>query len=325
MTILLRTLLAFCCAVLSTAALAQARPGDYPNRAVRVIVPFPAGGATDVLARLISSFGERRWGQPVIVENRPGASSQIGTDYVVKSAPDGYTVLLCSLNLAYEHLVNPSWPFHPIRDFSHLGLMAGSGYALITSAALPVRNFGEFVAYAKANPGKLNQATMTATSASTEELMFRSGLTDLLVKVPYKGGPLAVQAVMVNDAHYWTSAPQDVIELAKQGKVRILAYTEKQRHPLLPDVPTVAESRVGADDYEARFWFALLGPAGMSAPLVGHLNNEMKEFVRQPDVVQRLESLGLKTYASSPDDVRAVFAATAKQVQDVIARGIKMR
>jgi tripartite-type tricarboxylate transporter receptor subunit TctC len=196
-----RALLAFvctsACVSLSLSAFAQAKPGDFPNKPVRLVVPFPPGGATDVLARLIASFGDKRWGQPVIVENRPGASSQIGTDVVVKSPPDGYTLLLCSLNIAYEHLVTPTWPFHPIRDFSHLGLMAGSGYALITSPSLPVRNFTEFVAYARANPGKLNQATMTATSASTEDLLFRSGLTDLMVKVPYKGGPLAVQATRI--------------------------------------------------------------------------------------------------------------------------------
>jgi tripartite-type tricarboxylate transporter receptor subunit TctC len=130
---------------------------------------------------------------------------------------------------------------------------------------------------------------------------------------------------MTNEVQFYTAAPQDVFQLATQGRVRILAYTEKQRHPLMPDVPTTQESTPAAGDYEARFWFALIGPGGMPVPLVNFINAEMLEFVRTPEVRERLASLGLKTYNSTPDDVRKEFATMAGQVEAVMARGIKLR
>ena len=322
MTRLLYVLL-FCAATLPLQVLAQARPADFPNRPTRLIVPFPPAGATDVLARLISAFSERRWRQPMVVENRPGAFTQIGVDVVAKSPPDGHTLLLCSINMTYEHLLNTAWPYHPIRDFSQLGLMAGSGFAIITSPNVPAKNLSEFAAHVKANPGKLNQGVNSSASFQTEDLFQRMGIQ--LERIPYKGGPAAIQAVMANDVQYYSSAPQDVIQLAAQGRVRILAYTERQRHPLMPDVPTVIESNAGANEYEARFWFALFGPGGMSAPLVNFINAEMLEFVRTPEVRERLASLGLRTYNMTPEEVRKEFTVITKQVEDMMARGIKLR
>ena len=319
----LRAVLLVLAATLPQAVLAQAKPADFPARPTRLIVPFPPAGATDVLARLISAFSERRWKQPMVVENRPGANTQIGVDVLTKSPPDGHTLLLCSINMAYEHLLNPAWPWHPIRDFSQLGLMAGSGFAIITNPAVPAKNLAEFVAYVKANPGKLNQGNNSSVSFQTEDLFNRLGIS--LERIPYKGGPAAIQAVMANEVQFYTSAPQDVLQLASQGRVRILAYTEKQRHPLLSEVPTTFESAPAAGDYEARFWFALIGPGGMSAPLVNFINAEMLEFVRTPEVRERLASLGLKTYNSTPDDVRKEFTTMAGQVETVMARGIKLR
>lgn len=296
----------------------------WPARPVTLVVPYPPGNAADISGRILLEPLSTEIGQRLVIDNRAGASGIMGSAAVARSAPNGYTLLLTSNSpIASGPWVTKNVPYVVERDFTPIAGVARGALVLLAASDVPVSTTAEFVAYVKANPGKLNQGNNSSVSFQTEDLFNRLGIS--LERIPYKGGPAAIQAVMANEVQFYTSAPQDVLQLASQGRVRILAYTEKQRHPLLSEVPTTFESAPAAGDYEARFWFALIGPGGMSAPLVNFINAEMLEFVRTPEVRERLASLGLKTYNSTPDDVRKEFTTMAGQVETVMARGIKLR
>jgi tripartite-type tricarboxylate transporter receptor subunit TctC len=303
-------------AMISVAVHAQ----DYPNKAVKIVVTLPAGGATDAVARLIGSFLDKTWKQPVIVENRPGGGQIIGGEFVKNSPPDGYTVALFAHSLTYEDLLTKT-TFNPMTDLTPMALIAGSGYVLTVPAAFPANNLKEFVAYSKANPGKVNEGTVGPTGvAEIQKLWIDLGAD--VTRVPYKGGALIVPALTAGEVQLYGASAPDVFQLSKAGRVRPIAYTEQVRHPMFPDVPTIAESGVGANAFDARYYFAVAGPAGTPVAVVNKMNAAIGAAVDSPEIKEKLTSFGMRAMKESPDRVRATLAGTRAGAQALIAAGI---
>jgi tripartite-type tricarboxylate transporter receptor subunit TctC len=320
MRTLVRALLALLVACVSPLAAAQSKGLDYPNRPIKIIVPLGPGASGDINARLFAAWLEGRFKQPVVVENRPGGGTLIGTEAVVKSPGDGYTLLVAAHNVSYLNLVIRGATVQN-SDLSPIGIIAGSGYVLISSTTIPAKTLAELVAYSKANPGKLNYGIAGGTALpELEELRLKIGLD--LTPVQYKGGAQVVQAVQAGDVHFFPGGVFQAQQLANEGKARALAYTELNRHRAIPDVPTVAESRVGMPDFDAHFWIGVLGPAGVPRDIVTRLNREVLEMVQSPETLGRLRNLGYNTYPVTPDQMRAEMEAIRKRVAALVQRGV---
>jgi len=307
----------------ATVALAQSG-ADYPARPVRIIVAFAPGGQTDTMARLTAAFMEKRFKQSFFVENRPGGQTLIGTDAVAKAAPDGYTLLVTASNIAGEQVVNKDWPLRWERDLTMISIFAGSGYALVVSNKLPVNNLKELVAYSKANPGKLNQAEAGSISPDMAILRYKLGMGPV-ESVLYKGGPLSVQAIAAGEVEMYGASVIDVAQLEKAGKLKILLYTERDRHPLAPHVPTPREVGMGLDDFEAGFWFALMGPAMLPADINTKLNAAARDLAKSPEFIDKVTSSGAQVYQLSTAESTAKAQAMVKRYQEAMAAGIKLR
>ncbi len=309
--------------LLPLAGAAQAQNADYPNRIVRVVVPFAPGGSTDNAGRMVALSFEKQFKQTFVVENKPGAFTQIGTDAVVKAAPNGYTLLLAASNLPTEQVINKDWPFKAERDLTTIGLISGAGLALAVNPASPIKNLRDLIDFSKANPGKLNQAMAASPALDIEDLKARLGLN--LTAVIYKGGPLAVQAVVSGEGDITSGSPQDIVSLVRAGRLRALVYSEKERHPLLPDVPTVNEAGVGISDFDGVLWFGLFGPAGLPADIVTKLHGGVQTMLKDPEMVERIRSLGMRPFPLTLAEARARVAAETARTEALMARGVKLR
>ena len=316
MQLFARIALAVGIALSGTTAHAQ----DFPNKPVKIVVALPAGGATDGVARLVGAFLDKTWKQPVVVENRPGGAQIIAGDYVKNSAPDGYTVVLFAHSLSYEDLLTKT-AFNPMTDLAPIALIAGSGYVLTVPAAFPAKDFKEFIAYVKANPGKVNEGTVGPTSVNEIQKLWKDLAVDI-VKVPYKGGALIMPALTANEVQLYAASVPDVLQLSKAGRVRPIGYTEKQRHPLFPDVQTIAESGMGVPNFEARYYFAVAGPAATPAAAIGRINAGIAQAVDSPEIREKLSSFGMRPLKETPEGVRATLAGTRASAQSMIAAGI---
>ena len=301
-SILRRGLLAV--ALLSSAGLAFAA---YPEKAITLIVPWAAGGSTDILARALAEQLTRSMGQPVIVDNRAGASGNIGSNFVAKAKPDGYTLLVGSMS---THAMNPAMmekmPFRGVEDFAPIAQMANVVNTMVVSNSVPAKNVKEFIAYAKANPGKLNYAS--AGPGSTNHLsavLFEKASGIKMVHVPYKGGAPAVLDTVADQTQVLFSAGTQTLPHVKTGKLKLLAVTEAKRSPLLPDVPTVAETLTG---FDLSVWYGLFGPAGMPKDLVAMLNEATNTALSDPAIRARMEGIGVEVVKSTP----ASFSDTLK-------------
>ena len=294
--IVLSTVLSTC----ATAALAQS-PADYPSRAIRIVVPLAAGGNVDLVARALADRLAKSLGQPVLVENRPGASSLVGTQFVAKSPADGYTLLAVANTFATVPLVVPSPGYDPLRDFTGVTLTCLVPQVIIVNPGLPAQSVRELIALAKSQPGRISYGTSGngSTGHMAAELLNRqAGVT--MLHVPYKGNSQALvdviggQIAMMFD-QVSTSAPQ-----IKAGKVRALAVTSLKRSPLLPEVPTVDES--GVPGYEDITFNGLVAPAGTARAILVRLNRAVAEAVRAPDLHKRFIERGVELAASpSPE------------------------
>ena len=319
----------FAGAALATAAafpvtgLAQSA-ADYPSKTVRLIVPFAPGGATDTLARLAGASMSTRFKQPVVVENRPGGNTLIGLEATAKSPPDGYTLTVTSSNVATEQVVNKEWPLRVERDLATISVFAGGGYAVTVSSATGVKSLKELIDYVKANPGKVNQAEAGAISTDMAILKQRIGLP-AVESILYKGGPMSVQAILSGEVQIYGAAVLDVASLHKAGRLRVIAYTERERHPLIPDVPTVAESNVGVNDFEAGFFFALMGPVGIPADILSRLNAAAVGMVREPEFLEKTNQFGMRVYPIGIVESRNRIASVIKATEAAQAAGIKLR
>ena len=275
--------------VLLFPALAAAQ--SYPARPIRIVVPWAPGGSTDVLARLIGIKMSENWGQPAVVENKPGASGNIGSELVAKAPPDGYTLLLGSVS---THAMNPflmaNMPFKGVDDFTTIALAAYVTNVLVTHASVPAKSVPELIALLKAQPGKLAYASAGNGSPNhvAAELFRRLAAVEML-HVPYKGGGPATAAIVGGQVGVLFTGLGNVWDHVKAGKLNLLAVTEDRRSQLLPAVPRVGETLPG---YEVAVWYGVWGPAGMPSELVAKLNAEVNRILKLGDVKQRLDLMG---------------------------------
>jgi tripartite-type tricarboxylate transporter receptor subunit TctC len=298
------------------AALAPANAQQYLNRAVEIIVPFAAGGGNDLLARMIGEGLGRRLGQSFVPLNRPGANTNNGTAQVVKSPPDGHTLLISSVGLAANPLLYKRLPFNTLSDLAPITLIASSPTILVVPTALPVNNVAEFVAYLKAKPGELNYASYGVGSSphlATE--LFQSMTGTKVVHIPYSGGGPAAVGVIGNNVQMLFSSVLPVLGLVKGGQLKPIAIAADKRSPLLPDVPTFAE---GGVDYKFSTWFGLLAPAKTPADIIATLNRNTVETLQEPPVRARIAEQGAEVVANSPDEFRAFIKAEMDRLGAVI-------
>ncbi len=302
----------------STAALAQA----WPTKPVRMIIPYPPGGATDILGRLISAKLSPMIGQSVVVENRSGASGNVGFDYVAKSAPDGYTLLTGTANLTIAPAFSSKLPFNVLTDFSPISQIVSSQNFLVVRPTLGVNSVKELVAMAKANPGKLTYGSsgIGTPLLSIEILKSLAGLD--IVHVPYKGDTPALTDLMGGQIDMYASTIVGLLPHHKSGKLRGLAVTSKKRAASMPDMPTIEEA--GVPGYELSSWYGILAAAGTPRPIVDQLNAAIVKIVAMPDVQKAMVDGGSEPQSSTPDEfaarIRADVAKFSKVVKDA---GIK--
>ncbi|MCI3951780.1 MAG: Uncharacterized protein K0R53_1277 [Burkholderiales bacterium] len=317
-------LIALCAVALAVAALAPSAWGQtYPAKAIRIVVPFPAGGTSDILSRAIGQKLTEEWKQPVVVDNRPGAGANIGAEIVVKSPADGYTLLLAST----IHTINPSLyrklAYDPIRDFTPITLIAATSQVLAVHPSLPVRTVKELVAYAKKRPGQINYSS--AGNGSQPHLtaeLFKSRTGIDIIHVPYKGGPPAMNDLLAGHVALSFATSPSAVPHVKSGKLRALAVSTAKRISALPDVPTIDES--GVPGFEASGANGLVGPAGMPAAVVEKLNAAIVRIVKEPAMQKFLSEQGAEPLTTTPAEygayIKSEVAKWAKAVKDSGAR-----
>ncbi|MGG5887006.1 Bug family tripartite tricarboxylate transporter substrate binding protein [Falsiroseomonas sp. HC035] len=305
-------------AVAASLGIPAARAQDrYPSRPVTITVPWAAGGTTDILARVVAEPLRRATGQPFVVENRSGASGNIGSNAVARARPDGYTLLFGSMSThAMNDALFNNMPFHGVDDFTPIALLAFVLNTMVIHPGVPANTVPEFIAYAKANPGKIAYAS--AGPGSTNHLcaeMFARMAGIEMVHVPYRGGAPAVQDTVGGQTQLFFSAGTQTLPHVRDGRLKLLAVTEGRRSTLLPEVPTVAESLPG---YEMAVWYGALGPKGMPAELVTQINGEINKALMQPEVRDRMAAIGVEVVNQTPAEFGRVLAADAAKWSRVI-------
>jgi tripartite-type tricarboxylate transporter receptor subunit TctC len=295
---------------------------NYPAKPVRLVVPFPAGGTTDILARAVAQKLSEAWGRQMIVDNRPGAGGNIGSDLVAKSAPDGYTLLMGTVG---THAINPSlyknMPYDHVKDFAPVILVAGVPNVLVVNPSLPVHSVPELIAYAKANPGKLNFASSgNGTSIHLSGELFKAMTGVEMTHVPYKGSAPALTDLIGGQVQLMFDNLPSSLPFIKAGKLRALAVTSGARAAALPDLPTLAES--GLPGFEASSWFGVLAPAGTPRDIVAKLNGAIAGWLASPEAKEKLLAQGAIAAGGAPDDfARHIGAETSKWAKVVKASG----
>lgn len=272
---------------------------DYPNKSIRLITPFAAGATTDVLSRIISEKMAADWGQPVVVDNKPGVAGMIGTELAAKAPPDGYTLVnVISSHVVHKDLIKEV-PFDALKDFEPVILLARTPLVLVVTNSLPVYSVPEFIAYAKKNPGKLGYGTSGIGSAvhlTMEQFKQEAGID--VEHVPYKGGAPALQDLLGGHVPVVMSGLYTATAAIKAGQIRALFVTSAKRSPLFPDVPTAQES--GFPGFVADEWWGILAPKGTPAAIVNRINAEITAIFSQPDVRARIDKLGIEFIGSTP-------------------------
>ena len=320
MTVLSRLLaLALLCIV----AAGPAHAADYPTRPVKWVVPYPPAGTTDVLARIVAQWLTEKLGQPFVIENKPGAGNNLGTESVVKATPDGYTMLLVNPANGINATLYKELSFNVIRDIAPVAGLVRTPNVMEVTPSFPAKTVAEFIAYCKANPGKINMASSgSGTSVHLSGELFKSLTGCQMLHVPYKGAGPALTDLMGGQVDVIFDNLPSSIGHIKSGKIRALAVTSAERDPSLPDVPTVAKTVPG---YEATAWFGIGMPKGTPKDVVEKINAEVNRALVDPKMRARLAELGGKPIAGSPEDFGKVIAAeTAKWEKVVISSGAKV-
>ena len=329
MKVLFRIAFVFAAAVAQTPVIAQpASTGSgqaYPAKAVRMIVGFPAGGTSDIMARLTGQKLSEAWGQTFIIDNRPGAGGNIGTELVAKSAPDGYTLLVSpGSTLTSNPAVYSKVPFDTVRDFAPVTIIAGVPNALVVHPSVPVKNLKELIALAKSRPGQIAYASTGAgqsTHLSAELLKLSAGIN--MIHVPYKGSAPALTDVVAGQVSVMFDNLPSVLPFIKSARLKPLAVSSATRSRALPELPTVAES--GLAGFDVTVWFAVLAPAATPREIVNRLNTEIVKAIKTQDMRERLAQQGADPVGNTPEDFAAVIkrdlAKWAKVVKDA---GIKL-
>jgi tripartite-type tricarboxylate transporter receptor subunit TctC len=282
------------------ATVANAQQAAYPARPLRLILPFPPGGSTDLLGRAVAERLGESLRQPVVPENRPGAGGNVGAEAAARSAPDGYTLVLCAPSLAISPSLYRKLNYDPLRDLVPVALVATIPNLLVVHPSVPARSLTELAQHARANPGRLNFGTGgPGTSNQLAADMFRSLTKTEIVLVPYKGAETAMLAVLSGQVQMVVIGTPASATHVKSGKLRALALLGKERYPDLPDVPTAAES--GMPEFEVDTWYGVLAPAGVPREVVARINGELVKIMRAPEMRDRLGTMGIQPLASTPE------------------------
>ena len=313
------------CALLALAAGDTAAQTTWPNRPITIIVAFSPGGSTDIVARLVAEEMRKAWGQPVMVENKPGGGGNIGSAMVARARPDGYTLLMGSVGpLAINATLYANMPYDNLKDFTPITQVVHVPNMLVVNPALmPVRTFDEFVKLARANPGKYFYASTgigTSSHLSGELLKMMTGIET--THVPYKGAVALNDVLSGREGLFMFSTIPAAIQLVRAGRLRALAVTSLTRSTAVPDVPTVAES--GYPDFEASSWFGLVGPADLPREIVLKIQSEVARILKLPEVRNKLVAQGADPVGSTPEEFAAyIRAETAKWAKVVKVSGAK--
>jgi tripartite-type tricarboxylate transporter receptor subunit TctC len=311
-------------ACLAAAVLATAAHAQYPSRPVKMIVPFPPAGATDIVGRIVAQKLEEKFGRPVVVDNKPGAGGSIGSDLAAKSAPDGHTLLMATSS---THSVGPSLqklPYDPVKDFAPIVHVANIPNVLVVSPSLGVSSVKELVALAKSKPGQLNFASSGVGSIVhlNGEFFKMIGGVDLQ-HVPYKGTALAIPDVANGNVAMLFDSLASVMPHVRSGKVKPLAINAGKRSPLIPDVPTLAEA--GMPQFDRYTWFGLFAPAGTPAEIIAKVQAETVAALRTPDLLKRFADVGAEPVGSTPAEfVERIRSDTARWAEVIRAGKVKV-
>ena len=319
----LRHALALLPMFVAAAAPAQSSAPNYPSKPIRIVVPQSAGGSTDLTARLVAQKLADALGQPVVVDNRPGAGSIIGTDIVAKAAPDGYTLLVVASSITINPSLHKKLPFDPVRDLAPITQLSAFPNMLTVHPALPVKTVRELIALAQAKPGQINygsSGTGTGTHLSAE--LFKSMTGVDMVHVPYKGGGPAVTALLGGQVQLNFATIPSVLPHVRAGKLRAVAVTTIKRSPAVPEVPTIAES--GVPGYDHGPWNGMLAPAKTPRTVIARLSAEVARIVHLPEAKAVLVHEGAEPVGNTPEEFAAIIRAeTAKWEKVIRAAGIK--
>lgn len=317
----LRLLLLILCALgLSAAASAQ----SYPTRTITIVVPFPAGGSADTLARLLGARLSEKFGQPVVIDNKPGAGGNIGTDFVAKANSDGYTLLLAPSSIAIAPHLYKRLAYDPIKDFAPVTLIGNIPMAVVVTPKFPAKSIKELIALAKEKPGTIDYASAgngTTNHLAVEQFKQITGID--LVHVPYRGNPLAVLDVIGGRVSVFFDFVLTALPHIRDGKVRVLATTGLKRSEVLPDVPTVNES--GVPGFEAGTWFGIYAPAKTPKDIVDKLNTETLAAIADPAIEKRLKGLGVDIIAKGPKELGDLTKSDLEKWGPIVQKaGVKL-
>lgn len=307
----------FLAALLLVPCLAVAQ--SYPAKPVRIIVPFPPGGGTDVIARVTSQHLSRSWGQPVVVENKPGASGIIGSDIVAKSVADGYTLLLQSTQQSINLSLYKQLPYDTLRDFAPVAFIAAAPFLMLVHPAVPASNVQELIAYVKTQPGGINYASSgIAGGAHLAGGMLSTAAGIQLTHIPYKGGGPALADVIGGQVPLVFDPIPSSLGHVRGGRLKVIAISSAQRSALMPEVPTVAES--GVPGFAVSSFFALYAPAATPKDIVSKINTDVNRILQLPDVKEQFAALGAEPIAMTPDQfalyLRTEITKFAKAIKD---------
>ena len=293
-----------------------------PSRPVRLIVPFPPGGALDTIARIFSSRFSERLGQSVVIDNRGGANAIIGSEIVARAAPDGHTILIVPAGHAITPSVSKKLPYDTLKDFAPIGLVGNGAYVLVINPSLPVKTVGDYVAYAKLRPGQLNYALTghgNATHLAGELFNVLAGVN--IVGINYKGGGPALTDVISGQIHAFFSGVSSGAAHIKSGRIRALGVTTTRRTQALPDVPSIAEAgSFGLAGYEVDGWYGLLAPAATPAAIIARFNAELVATVAAAEMKDRLLAGGIDARASTPADFQERIVRDIKRWAEVVKK-----
>jgi tripartite-type tricarboxylate transporter receptor subunit TctC len=315
---------AIAAAIITSAQAQDASPNTWPSKPIRLIAPFPPASTSDVIGRVFGQKMSQRLGQPVVIDNRVGASGNLGADAIAKSAPDGYTIgIVTSSTHAVAVSLTSKLPYDPLKDFTPITMLANSPYVLVLYPGVPAKDIKELVALAKAKPGTLNYGSAGPASLAHLAGALFANLTDTqLTHVPYKSSAQSVVDMISGrlEMQFATIAP--TLANIRANQLRALAVTGRKRSDALPDVPTMDEA--GVKGYEATLWFALVGPAGLPAAIATRLNREAIEILNSAEMKETLAQQGLVPDPSAPDALMAQIRTDIAKWRDVIAKaGIK--
>jgi len=302
---------------LAGAFFAASAAAQYPTKPVRIIIHFPAGGSPDLVARTLAQGLTDSLGQPVIVENKPGADGAIAAAQVAQAAPDGHTLFMATNTAMMQvPLLQKNPPYDPVTAFTPVSLVGRYTFLLVTAPSIPATNLAEFIAYARANPGKINFATYSGASQLAYAQIVRTGNLDM-VRVPYKGEIPSVADILGGTIHAVVATPTSTLAHIRSGRLRVLATTLPTRWPLLPEVPTTVEA--GLPPINVEFFAALFGPAKMPADLAARLNREVAAIIARPQVREQIDRQGFALASSTPEEL----GAFVKQQLGAWSRGFR--